>query len=72
MTQMELYAMPSERSAQTILQMAETEEKATHRNKMSVKNLVSKCFWGVGGDYKRNSSSDLAKNLVENYPKENK
>ena len=29
-------------------------------------------LWGVGGDYKRNSSSDLAKNLVENYPKENK
>ena len=26
-------------------------------------------LWGVGGDYKRNSSSDLAKNLVENYPK---
>ena len=28
-------------------------------------------LWGVGGDYKRNSSSDLAKNLVENYPKDN-
>jgi len=28
-------------------------------------------LWGVGGDYKRNSSSDLAKNLVKNYPKEN-
>jgi len=27
-------------------------------------------LWGVGGDYKRNSSSDLAKNLVENYPKQ--
>jgi hypothetical protein len=27
-------------------------------------------LWGIGGDYKRNSSSDLAKNLVENYPKQ--
>ena len=26
-------------------------------------------LWGVGGDYKMNSSSDLAKNLVKNYPK---
>ncbi len=26
-------------------------------------------LWGVGGDYKLNSSSDLAKNLVKNYPK---
>ena len=29
-------------------------------------------LWGIGGDYKRNSSSDLAKNLIENYPKEKK
>ena len=27
-------------------------------------------LWGIGGDYKRNSSSDLAKNLIENYPKQ--
>jgi D-beta-D-heptose 7-phosphate kinase/D-beta-D-heptose 1-phosphate adenosyltransferase len=26
-------------------------------------------IWGVGGDYKFNSSSDLAKNLIKNYPK---
>ena len=26
-------------------------------------------LWGIGGDYKFNSSSDLAKNLVKNYPK---
>ena len=26
-------------------------------------------LWAVGGDYKLNSSSDLAKNLVKNYPK---
>ena len=26
-------------------------------------------LWGVGGDYKFNSSSDLAKNLIKNYPK---
>ena len=26
-------------------------------------------LWGIGGDYKMNSSSDLAKNLVKNYPK---
>ena len=32
--------------------------------------LEIRMLWGVGGDYKRNSSSDLAKNLVENYPKE--
>ena len=25
-------------------------------------------LWGVGGDYKFNSSSDLVKNVVENYP----
>ena len=34
--------------------------------------LEIRMLWGIGGDYKRNSSSDLAKNLVENYPKENK
>jgi hypothetical protein len=32
--------------------------------------LEIRMLWGVGGDYKRNSSSDLAKNLVENYPKQ--
>ena len=26
-------------------------------------------LWGIGGDYKFNSSSDLAKNLIKNYPK---
>ncbi len=26
-------------------------------------------LWKIGGDYKMNSSSDLAKNLVNNYPK---
>jgi len=26
-------------------------------------------LWGIGGDYKLNSSSDLAKNLVDNYAK---
>jgi len=26
-------------------------------------------LWGIGGDYKLNSSSDLAKNLIKNYPK---
>ena len=31
--------------------------------------LEIRMLWGIGGDYKRNSSSDLAKNLVENYPK---
>ena len=25
-------------------------------------------LWGIGGDYKLNSSSDLAKNLIKNYP----
>ena len=25
-------------------------------------------LWGIGGNYKFNSSSDLAKNLVKNYP----
>ena len=32
-------------------------------------NLGIEMLWGVGGDYKLNSSSDLAKNLVKNYPK---
>ena len=26
-------------------------------------------LWGIGGDYKFNSSSDLTKNLIKNYPK---
>jgi len=26
-------------------------------------------LWGIGGDYKFNSSSDLAQNLIKNYPK---
>ncbi len=26
-------------------------------------------LWGIGGDFKMNSSSDLAKNLIKNYPK---
>ncbi len=26
-------------------------------------------LWGIGGDYKFNSSSDLVKNLIKNYPK---
>lgn len=26
-------------------------------------------LWAVGGDYKMDSSSDLAKNLIKNYPK---
>jgi len=32
-------------------------------------NLGIKMLWGIGGDYKANSSSDLASNLVKNYPK---
>ena len=31
--------------------------------------LGIKMLWGMGGDYKLNSSSDLAKNLINNYPK---
>jgi cytidyltransferase-like protein len=31
--------------------------------------LGIKMLWGMGGDYKLNSSSDLAKNLIKNYPK---
>lgn len=31
--------------------------------------LEIEMLWGIGGDYKFNSSSDLAKNLVKNYPK---
>ena len=30
--------------------------------------LEVEMLWGIGGDYKFNSSSDLAKNLVKNYP----
>lgn len=25
-------------------------------------------LWGIGGDYKFNSSSDLVKNVIKNYP----
>jgi cytidyltransferase-like protein len=32
-------------------------------------NLGIDMLWGIGGDYKFNSSSELAKNLVKNYPK---
>ena len=31
--------------------------------------LEVEMLWGIGGSYKFNSSSDLAKNLVKNYPK---
>jgi len=31
--------------------------------------LEIEMLWGIGGDYKLNSSSDLAKNLINNYPK---
>ena len=31
--------------------------------------LEIEMLWGIGGDYKFNSSSDLAKNLIKNYPK---
>lgn len=31
--------------------------------------LEVEMLWGIGGDYKFNSSSDLAKNLIKNYPK---
>jgi len=32
-------------------------------------DLGIEMLWGIGGDYKFNSSSDLANNLVKNYPK---
>ena len=31
--------------------------------------LEIEMLWGIGGDYKFNSSSDLARNLIKNYPK---